>query len=91
MISIKMCMCVETHMCSRRHTLSGYNEAGHAVRDTGAGCQKSDAHDDFWDSKCVADYGHLHRNTEETGCVCAREGVDVLRCTGAFPTIQTMR
>lgn len=42
-------------------TLSGDDEAGHTVRDAGAGCQERDSHDDFWDSKCVADYGHLDR------------------------------
>lgn len=50
------------------HTLSSDNEAGHTVRDTGASCQKSDAHEDVWDSKCVADYGHLVRI--EVVCVC---------------------
>lgn len=89
-----MCLLrVVKHACFLRQTLSGYNKAGHTVRYTGAGCKKSDAHNDFWDSKRVAYYGHLDGNTEETGCVwvCVRKCVYLLGCTGLFPTIQTMR
>lgn len=43
------------------HTLSSNNEAGHAIRNAGSSCQKSDAHDHFWDPESEADYGHLRK------------------------------
>lgn len=36
-------------------TLSGHDEAGHAVRHTGPGCQEGDPHDDVRNPQCVTD------------------------------------
>lgn len=36
-----------------RPTLSGHNEAGHAVGHAGSGCQEGDAHDDVRNPQCV--------------------------------------
>lgn len=58
------------HCPSKTNTLSGDDEAGYAVRDTGASCQEGDAHNDLRDSKCVADYGHLDGDTETHVCTC---------------------
>lgn len=37
------------------HTLSGHDEAGHAVRHTGSGCQEGDPHDDVRNPQRVTD------------------------------------
>lgn len=42
-----------------RCTLPSHNETGYAVRDTGACCQESNAHDDIRDSQSVPNYSHL--------------------------------
>lgn len=63
---------ISVHVCLNiidRCTLSGDNEAGHTVGDTGACCQESDTHDHLWDSECVADYSHLGRKTQKAGWV----------------------
>lgn len=47
-------------------TLSGHDETGHAVGDTGTGCQEGDAHDDVWDAQREADDGDLrHRSNSQ--------------------------
>lgn len=86
---------IGVHMCLNiinRCTLSGDNEAGHTVGDTGACCQESDTHDHLWDSKRVADNSHLDRNTKEAGWVYV-DRCNKLMCRSAaeFHTIQTMR
>lgn len=40
-------------------TLPRHDEAGHAVRDAGAGCQEGDAHDDVRDAERETDHRHL--------------------------------
>ncbi len=42
-----------------RCTLSSHDEAGYAVRDAGACCQESDAHDNIRNSQSVPNYSHL--------------------------------
>ena len=45
--------------------MAGYDEAGHAVWDTGARGQEGDAHDDFWDAQGETDDGNLEWGTSE--------------------------
>lgn len=70
-------------MCGlvRLITLPRYYKAGHAVRNTGAGCQEGDAHDDIRNTKSEANNRNLihtnkclhfdsnrkHTNTSERG------------------------
>lgn len=44
-------------------TLSGHDEAGHAVGHAGSGCQEGDPHDNVRDPQCVAN----DRDLEEAG------------------------
>lgn len=44
-------------------TLSGHNEARHAVGDAGTGCQEGDAHDDVGDAQREANDGDLRHSS----------------------------
>lgn len=52
-LAFASCVCV--------FTLSRHDEAGHAVRDAGAGCQEGDAHDDIRDTERETDHRHLRQ------------------------------
>ena len=52
--------------------MSCHQEASHAVRDTGAGSQECDAHDDVWDAQGEADDGDLHIMGWSSQC-CQKE------------------
>lgn len=47
-------------------TLSCYDQARHAVRNAGASCQESDAHDDVWDPQCETNHGYLKHRKMDT-------------------------
>lgn len=63
-----------------RFTLSRYDQASHAVRDTGASCQESDAHDDVWDPQCKTDHGYLKHRKMDTFLILTFQYSVLLHC-----------